>query len=496
MGHLKGVATLEGLDLFAEDVLPRLEQRLGADGFEVRLVGGYDAAGRAAARARPPLRDVLRAQRRSERRVPLGRRARRADADQARDPRPHPHRVLVRLSRRRARGERARDPGARARRQRAARPRAPTSSRTGSCASRATTRSGAGSRTEAARRSSGRSRRVSPRSGWSSCSARSPRDGLGRARRPSDRRAPAARRNRSLVALAVVLGASALILTLNAWRYPWDNGYDAHEHAAYADYVVERGAIPTDRTNEHYYTPPGYYAVAGAIDELGIAIGLREPQQRKLVQLFNVPLVLATALLTFLLARLLWPGRRLLQVAAAAFVAFTPVVVKTGAMFHPETLSLFLSTLGLYLAARLIARGRLGWLPGLALGAVLGAGQLVRSQAAWTFAAWCARAALPARDRRRAPSSRRPPRSRACSSARRRSRAGGTSGRPSSTAARSTTRTRRSPSPGRTPARASGRGRSTSRSGNAARSRSTSTPACRSSSRDRTARRISATGSP
>jgi glycosyltransferase involved in cell wall biosynthesis len=42
MGHLKGVATLEGLDLFAEDVLPRLEQRLGADGFEVRLVGGYE----------------------------------------------------------------------------------------------------------------------------------------------------------------------------------------------------------------------------------------------------------------------------------------------------------------------------------------------------------------------------------------------------------------------------------------------------------------------
>ncbi len=274
----------------------------------------------------------------------------------------------------------------------------------------------------------------------------------------------AARRNRSLVALAVVLGASALIVTLNAWRYPWDNGYDAHEHAAYADYVVERGAIPTDRTNEHYYTPPGYYAVAGAIDELGIAIGLREPQQRKLVQLFNVPLVLATALLTFLLARLLWPERRLLQVAAAAFFAFTPVVVKTGAMFHPETLSLFLSTLGLYLAAWLIARGRLGWLPGLGLGAVLGAGQLVRSQAS--------------------------------SSARRRSRAGGTSGRPSSTAARSTTPTRRSPSPARTPARASGRGRSTNRSGNGARSRSTSTPACRSSSRDRTARRISATGSP
>jgi hypothetical protein len=42
MGHLRGVATMEGLDLFARGVLPRLEQALGPDGFEVRLVGGYE----------------------------------------------------------------------------------------------------------------------------------------------------------------------------------------------------------------------------------------------------------------------------------------------------------------------------------------------------------------------------------------------------------------------------------------------------------------------
>jgi glycosyltransferase involved in cell wall biosynthesis len=42
LGHLKGIATLEGLDLFANGVLPRLEQALGADGFEARLVGGYE----------------------------------------------------------------------------------------------------------------------------------------------------------------------------------------------------------------------------------------------------------------------------------------------------------------------------------------------------------------------------------------------------------------------------------------------------------------------
>jgi glycosyltransferase involved in cell wall biosynthesis len=42
VGHMKGVVTLEGLRLFANVILPRLERELGADGFEVRVAGGYD----------------------------------------------------------------------------------------------------------------------------------------------------------------------------------------------------------------------------------------------------------------------------------------------------------------------------------------------------------------------------------------------------------------------------------------------------------------------
>ena len=38
VGHLKGVVTVEGLERFAKDVLPRLE----AEGFEVRIAGGYE----------------------------------------------------------------------------------------------------------------------------------------------------------------------------------------------------------------------------------------------------------------------------------------------------------------------------------------------------------------------------------------------------------------------------------------------------------------------
>jgi glycosyltransferase involved in cell wall biosynthesis len=42
VGHLKGIVTLDGLRIFAREILPRLEAELGADGFEARILGGYE----------------------------------------------------------------------------------------------------------------------------------------------------------------------------------------------------------------------------------------------------------------------------------------------------------------------------------------------------------------------------------------------------------------------------------------------------------------------
>jgi hypothetical protein len=53
-------------------------------------------------------------------------------------------------------------------------------------------------------------------------------------------------------------------------------------------------------------------------------------------------------------------------------------------MFHPQPLALFLSTLALTLAARMIVRGRYTPLAWLGLGVTLGAAQLVRSVSLWT----------------------------------------------------------------------------------------------------------------
>ena len=70
-------------------------------------------------------------------------------------------------------------------------------------------------------------------------------------------------------------------------------------------------------------------------------------------------------LLVAAIARELWPGRRRIELGAAAFVAFLPVAVETEAMFHPEPMSLFLCTLALWLCVRTFADPRYAWALGV-----------------------------------------------------------------------------------------------------------------------------------
>jgi hypothetical protein len=179
-----------------------------------------------------------------------------------------------------------------------------------------------------------------------------------------------------------LLSALALIAVWNALHYPPGLGYDAVDHIAYAEGIRDGEGLP-DGIGE-YYTPPGFYALAAGAMSAGDSFGLGDP--RRLAQLLNAALALGTALLLLALARELWPGRHVLHVAALGFFVCSAVVLKAAAMFHPETLDLFLSTLALLLAARMIVRDDYRPLSAIALGAALGAAQLVRAFALWTFA--------------------------------------------------------------------------------------------------------------
>jgi 4-amino-4-deoxy-L-arabinose transferase-like glycosyltransferase len=181
-----------------------------------------------------------------------------------------------------------------------------------------------------------------------------------------------------------VAALAGLIALWNALAYPPGAGYDAASHKEYADFLIQHHRLPFRNETPEYYSPPLYYALAGSATWVGRQIGLGEPH--KLGQLLNVPVVVATVLLVAALARLLWPSRRWAAPAAAGFVALSPVLVRTAAMFHPEPTDLLVSVLCAYLAARILIRRRYRTWAAVGLGAALGAGEMIRQFALYTLA--------------------------------------------------------------------------------------------------------------
>jgi hypothetical protein len=197
--------------------------------------------------------------------------------------------------------------------------------------------------------------------------------------------------------------ALAGVLSLwNAFTYPSGAGYDAASHREYADFLIQHHRLPYRDETPEYYSPPLYYLLAGTADWIGRTVRLGDPH--KLGQLLNVPVVIGTVLLVAALARVLWPRLRWVPVAAAAFVALSPVLTRTAAMFNPEPTDLFVSVLCAYLAARILVAHRYGAPAALGLGAALGAAQMVRQFALYTLAvvalAWLAALWVRADERR------------------------------------------------------------------------------------------------
>jgi hypothetical protein len=187
------------------------------------------------------------------------------------------------------------------------------------------------------------------------------------------------------LAAAALVAAFALVAGWNAYRYPSGAGYDVAHHREYADLLIHHGRIPGPETRSEYYTPPGFYALAGVATLIGEHVHAGDPH--KLAQLLNWLVLLASAFVLWLLARELFPRRPWVQLGALAFFCFLPVVLRVGAMFHPEPLSMLLTAVALLLAARLLNRRDYRWQLAAATGVALGLGQLVRAFSLWTFAA-------------------------------------------------------------------------------------------------------------
>jgi hypothetical protein len=198
------------------------------------------------------------------------------------------------------------------------------------------------------------------------------------------------------VAICLAFVVIAYVGLWNAKWYPIPLGYDAQGNINYAHVLLHDHRLPTADESSEHGQPPGYYALAGIAAQLGHKVfhwqedapydALPDISYRG-AQLFNLVCVLATALILLALARMVAPDRPAVWAAALLFFAFLPVVAKTEAMFHPETLNMLLSALALWVATRVLMRGRLGPRQALVLALPLAAGLLVRSSTLFTIIA-------------------------------------------------------------------------------------------------------------
>lgn len=202
----------------------------------------------------------------------------------------------------------------------------------------------------------------------------------------SDRRVPAIRLSRlQLMVAATVLAVTLGVLVWNAAQYPWLQSYDAYASWQYTNVVTDEHRLPTTSETDVWHNPPLFFAVAGQIERAAKHIGFTTPEHA--VQLLSVFSVLGIVVLSALIARELFPARPWTWVAALAVAAITPVLMRAGALYHPEPLATLLATAGLFVVVRALARGDLGWRTGLAAGILLSLANLTRTWALATVGA-------------------------------------------------------------------------------------------------------------
>jgi 4-amino-4-deoxy-L-arabinose transferase-like glycosyltransferase len=149
-------------------------------------------------------------------------------------------------------------------------------------------------------------------------------------------------------------------------------GYDGPAHLEYARILEDEGRLPTREETYQYDSPPGFHWLAV---QLHRATGFWRAGQA-LSSIFAAGLVVVT----WLLARELWPRHPGLWAAAAALTAGFPIAVRMGTMFHPEALNALLLALATLLVVRAAARD---WpvAYGVASGVALGLAAVTRESA-------------------------------------------------------------------------------------------------------------------
>jgi 4-amino-4-deoxy-L-arabinose transferase-like glycosyltransferase len=181
------------------------------------------------------------------------------------------------------------------------------------------------------------------------------------------------------VVAAAVLVVVAVVLVWNIDHFLWIRSYDASASERYAYILGHEHRLPRESETDVWHNPPLFFLLAEVLYIGSDHLGASGPGA--FVQALSMVSVLATLLLTMLIAQELFPRSRWLPVLALVLAATTPVLIRAGILFHPEPLATALTTAGLYVGVRTLARGTFSWRAGLLAGVLLGLANLTRTWA-------------------------------------------------------------------------------------------------------------------
>jgi 4-amino-4-deoxy-L-arabinose transferase-like glycosyltransferase len=200
------------------------------------------------------------------------------------------------------------------------------------------------------------------------------------------RAAPRLRRAAYPAAVAATLAVLGGLLLWNAFHYDWLRSYDAYAAERYAFFLHEEQRLPVEWESDVWHNPPLFYYVAGHLQELADQTGWFDERHRP-VQLLSAVAALAVAAFAWLAARELFPRSRGAQIGALVLAAMTPVLVRSGTMYHPEPLAAALTAGALYVVVRALVRDRPTLVAGGLAGLLVGLANLTRT---WALAALAA----------------------------------------------------------------------------------------------------------
>jgi Dolichyl-phosphate-mannose-protein mannosyltransferase len=187
------------------------------------------------------------------------------------------------------------------------------------------------------------------------------------------------------VAVGIILSGLLALLLWNVFHYEWIHGYDAFALKKYVK-ALDQHHLPTPAYTDVWHNPPLFFLIAAGLQAIALRLGAGGDPY-KAVQLLSVAATVLTCLFAFLTARELWPRSRTAQVGALVLAAATPVLVRSGALYHPEPLAACLVAGATYALVRSFARGHLTARTGVVTGVLLGLGNLTRTWALAAFAA-------------------------------------------------------------------------------------------------------------